>query len=305
MPRRRSGRARAARRRRCCAGRAASRPTVSTGTSESRRGERAVRATAEVMSAPEVVELPAVAGRDEHLAGVRAADGGDRARDGVGLVEDRGVALERRRPARVSSIRSSSPSRRATTASPSRKSATSTDGSPSSRSASSRAVGADGAEPVDVPRAVRGGDERLVGVPEPVAEPRDVAHRRLAVVGHHDDGVSLEKRVEPAGRAHEPADRLVAAREHGRGRVGPGRVRGVVVVGEVEEEEVEPVARHEPPADGSGVGVDRAGRAVPEREGRAGPLALEEVVEEEPLRAEHGAEERDGRRGAACGRGRR
>ena len=139
----------------------------------------------------------------------------------------------------------------------------------------------------------------------PVAEPRDVAHRRLAVVGHHDHGVPLEEGVEPAGGQHQPADRLVAARQHRRRLVRPGGVRRVVVVGEVEEEEVESVAGHEPAAHRGGVGVDRAGGAIPEREGRARALALEEVVEVEALGAEHASPGTGRSAGAGSGRGRR
>ena len=76
-----------------------------------------------------------------------------------------------------------------------------------------------------------------------IAEPRDVRDRRLAVIRHHDHGVALEELVQSARGAHETADGVVAAREHGGGGVRPGRMRGVVVVREVEEEEVEPVAR--------------------------------------------------------------
>jgi hypothetical protein len=49
-------------------------------------------------------------------------------------------------------------------------------------------------------------------------------------------------------RPHETADRVVAALEHGGRGVRPGRVGGVVVVREVEEEKVEAVAVDEPRA---------------------------------------------------------
>ena len=98
----------------------------------------------------------------------------------------------------------------------------------------------------------------------------------------------------PAARTRPPIASSQRSSTAVRG-VRPGRVGGVVVVREVEEEKVEAVAVDEPAPHGGRVGVDGAGGAVPERERRAGALALEEVVEEEPLRAEHGLEERDRR----------
>ena len=89
------------------------------------------------------------------------------------------------------------------------------------------------------------------------------------------------------------------------GRVRAGGVRGVVVVREVEEQEVEAVARHEPASDGGRVRVDRPRRPVAEGERRAGPLRAEEVVEVEALGAAHRVEERNGgsvQRAAAVGR---
>ena len=141
-------------------------------------------------------------------------------------------------------------------------------------------------------------------MPVPVAEPCDIADRRLPVVGHHDHGIPLEEGVEPAGSEDEPADRLVAAGQHGRRLVRARGMRGVVVVREVEEKEVEPVTGHEPAAHRSRVGVDRAGRTVAEGESRARTLALEEVVEVEALRAEHRPEERARSPGGASARDR-
>ena len=114
------------------------------------------------------------------------------------------------------------------------------------------------------------------------------------MVGHHHHGVPLEEVVEPAGRRDETADGRVAASEHLRRRVRARGMRRVVVVGEVEKQEVEPVARHEPAAGRRGVRVDRAARAVSERERRAGAVGPEEVVEVEPLGAVHGVEQRNG-----------
>ena len=66
----------------------------------------------------------------------------------------------------------------------------------------------------------------------------------------------------------------------------------VVVVGEVEDEEIEGVPGHEPPADGGRVRIDRAGRPVAPREGCAGAVRAEEVVEEEALGPANVAQER-------------
>ena len=85
-------------------------------------------------------------------------------------------------------------------------------------------------------------------------------------------------------------------------RVGAGRMRGVVVVGEVVDEQVEAVARDEPAADRGRVGVDRAERAVSHRHRRAGAVALVERVEEEALRPEDGGHAGD-RRQVAVRRG--
>ena len=236
-----------------------------------RRDEGAVRATAEVMPATEVRETPsppAPRRRPRPRSGT-----GPRRRPARRRRGGRGSRRHRRARTSRSLGRSAAPRPRAGRRSslrPGRARPRRT----ARRRAARRARGRRGgrADAVDVPGTVRGGDERLGHVAVPVAEPRDVAHRRLAVVGHHDHGVALEEGVEPAGRPHEPADRLVAARQHRRRLVGPGRVRRVVVVGEVEEEEVESVAGHEPAAHRGGVCVDRAGGAIPERE-RARPCA--------------------------------
>ena len=54
-----------------------------------------------------------------------------------------------------------------------------------------------------------------------LGERHGLAHVRLAVVGHDDDGVALEQRVDPAGRLGERADRVVAALQLVERRVGP------------------------------------------------------------------------------------
>ena len=85
-------------------------------------------------------------------------------------------------------------------------------------------------------RAVRGGDERAVD--DELRRPLDV---RLPVVGAEHDRVPLEELVRPARRVEERRDRRVRAAERLVRGVGPERVRGVVVVREVEDEQVEAV----------------------------------------------------------------
>ena len=111
---------------------------------------------------------------------------------------------------------------------------------------------------IHLPCTVRGGDDDLVGeADERQLELRCVLHCRLAVVGVKDHGVALEKLVGPAGSVEQRLDRCVGALE--RDVVGSQRsvhVRCVVEVGEVVDEEVEAVTRHEPAADGGGVCID-------------------------------------------------
>ena len=135
---------------------------------------------------------------------------------------------------------------------------------------------------VDHRSAVRGGDQ--------IAAASRRATRstlRLPVVGADDHRVALEKRVRPAGGRHQRRDGRVAAGERLVRGVGARRVRGVVVVGQVVDEKVEPVAGDEPAADPRRVCVDRAERTVPHRDRRPGPVALVERVEEEALRPVH------------------
>src|SRR5437879_6165085 len=82
----------------------------------------------------------------------------------------------------------------------------------------------------------------------------------------------------PAGRLDQPADGAVGALELLVRGVGPMLVRGVVVVGEVEDEAVEPVAGYEPATDRSGVAVHRSSRAPADGERGAGRIGLEQVV---------------------------
>ena len=95
--------------------------------------------------------------------------------------------------------------------------------------------------------------------------------RRLPVVGAEHDRVALEELVRAARRldaARRSRRRSARARVLGAGRAE--RVRRVVEVREVVDEEVEAVARDEPASDRRRVRVDRAGRAVAHGERRAG-----------------------------------
>jgi hypothetical protein len=101
------------------------------------------------------------------------------------------------------------------------------------------------------------------------------------VVGAHDDRIALEEAFEAARGLHEAPERPVGALERAERGVRPGDVGGVVVVREVEDEEVEAVARHEPGPDGGSVVVDRALEPRADGERRSRDVRLEEVEEEE------------------------
>ena len=85
-------------------------------------------------------------------------------------------------------------------------------------------------------------------------------HVRLAVIGHDDDGEPPPPLRRASAASASAADRVVAAAQRLERRVGPALLLGVVVVLEIEDEEVEGVARHEPAPDGRRVRVDRARR---------------------------------------------
>ena len=123
-------------------------------------------------------------------------------------------------------------------------------------------------QPVDLAGAV-GGADRDVGTLEAappeqaeigvgVLEPGRLLDPGLAVVGAEHHRVPLEERVGPAGDVHQRGDRLVGVGELAGGAFRAERVRRVVVVREVEDEEVEAVARDEPAADRGRVLVDRS-----------------------------------------------
>jgi hypothetical protein len=147
---------------------------------------------------------------------------------------------------------------------------------------------------VDHPGAIRGGHEL---VREDVLQARHLTHRRLTVVGAEDDRVSLEELVGAARGSDQRPDGFVTAGQRGVCRIRPLDVRGVVVVGEIEDGG----SRSRPWSRASGRPPlrrrrsSRASGAHGER--RAGHVRLEEVVEEEPARAvRRTGEEGDGRR---------
>jgi hypothetical protein len=113
-------------------------------------------------------------------------------------------------------------------------------------------------------------------------EPLD---RGLPVVGADDDRVALQEPVRSARRLEQARDGPVGALERRERAVRSRDVRGVVVVREVEDEEVEAVAGDEPAADGGRVVVDRALEPRADGEARPGPLRLEHVEEEEVARS--------------------
>ena len=120
-------------------------------------------------------------------------------------------------------------------------------------------------------------------------------HRGLAVIGHHDDRIAFEQAVDPTSGLGQRADGRIAALQLGESSVGAMLMRGVVVVGEIEDEKVESIPRHEPAGDRSRVGVDRACRTVAPGERCPGAIGAEEVVEEETFGPADVPEEREGR----------
>ena len=272
-------------------GRAPSSPPASTGTSESSASSEpcdppprwwlppassnSQPAAAETTTSPAFGHASAAAGAEQ--SGWSRIAGSPRAACG--------------RPGRTEP----EPSRRATTAPSSRNRTTSADGSPSSRSASVRGLGA--LDPADqVPRPIRREHERLRRVAEAIPEPRDLVHLRLAVVRDDEDRVAGEKLVEPARRCARGPDGLVAPGEHVRGGVRPRGMRGVVVVREVEQQEVEPVACHEP------IGRRPPGTRPPFRRRGCGTTGRRSCARSgrgcrRRTARRDGAEERDGRAG--------
>jgi hypothetical protein len=153
---------------------------------------------------------------------------------------------------------------------------------------------------IDHPRPVGGGHKDAVEPGEVRLERDHTLNGSLAVVRADDDGIALEKLVRPARGLDQRADGGVAAGERLPRPTGPEEVRGEVVVREVVDEQVEPVARHEPASDEAGVGVDRALGPGEDGHGRTGHLRLVEAVEEELPRSIRGAGEARDERQVRC-----
>ena len=200
-PRPRSGRGRAGRRRpRSTAsvrrarqrGRArANRPRRATRASH-RRGDGCRRGR----------RTPTPRGRDDDVSGVRAAEHRERAGDAVRLVEDRRIAVQLDSGVRVTQDQlGAAASRDSTPVLPEeddvrRPLPVEPLGEPAS---TRRGV----ARPVEVRRAIGRRHQRVLLMAERVADPRDVLHGGLPMVGHHDHRVPLEERVDPSGRLDE------------------------------------------------------------------------------------------------------
>ena len=159
--------------------------------------------------------------------------------------------------------------------------------------------GADG----DVRALLAATEEAEVGVGG--LERSGAVHLGLAVVRAEDHVVALEELLPAAGGIEQRADRAVCVAELRGGAFRAERVRGIVVVREVEEEEVEAVPGDEPAADGGSVGVDGPRGTLAYGERRTGLVGLEQVVEEEALGAERGARHAGQVAGARCARGSR
>ena len=146
--------------------------------------------------------------------------------------------------------------------------------------------------------AVRSGHGQL-GRASAGAEEREAVERgleshtavdvRLTVVGADEDRVALEELVGAAGGIEQGGDGAIGARERRLRAFGPLGVRGIVVVGQVVDEEVEAVPGHEPAADARRVVVHGAARAGANRERRAGHVRREHVEVVEAARAVHRA----------------
>ena len=183
-------------------------------------------AAAEMRAAREVDELPA-----------GAADTSTSPAFGL-----RSAASARARPSGTSSssATSSSPSRRTTTRPSSVKRTMPADGSRVETLRNPARI-----VRVDHGGAVRRGDEVVARV-----EARRLLDVRLPVVGADDHCVALEELV--AARRPRPSAPATAASLRASAScadVGPGGVRGEVVVRQVVDEEVEAVARHQPASD--------------------------------------------------------
>ena len=149
-------------------------------------------------------------------------------------------------------------------------------------------------EHVDAREATRraDGQVRPIGF-RPRREHAQVAERRLeaqailygglGVVGHDDDGVVLEKRVDASGDVHDALERPIGHGDRGHLRVGAAAVRVGVIVRQREEHEVEEVVLNEVRPDAAGVLVALAGHT--ERRSAARLAGREQIGVEELARA--------------------
>jgi hypothetical protein len=257
--------------------------------------ERPVRAAAQVVTAAEVRELPARGSGHEHLAGIGVRESPPRPLEPVRVIQESGVAVQL--PAVGGGREAELLARAARDRGPVLPEQGHLDGRDSVEPPSQGALVVAPAQPVHLPGPVGSRDEDPVDPGEGGLQARHALHGRLPVIAADDEGVPLEEGVQPAGGLYQRAERGVAASQCRVRRVRPFDVGGVVVVREVEEQEVEAVARHQPAADGRRVVVDRAGGAVQPSARRPRRVGLEEVVEEELPRGSHrAAEQRHARR---------
>ena len=255
--------------------------------------ERAVAPAAGVVAPAEVGELDSGRGGDDQVAGVRVGERGPRALERVRLDEDGRVpgrlpaAVGRGEP-KLAAVQSRhrlvvfpeqhdvTPRRRAAPPALPRSRGNRAAGRPCP--ARFEAVTASCARTA-VPRGGRASGRRR----RPGAAPRA---RRSSGRGRSRAARRSGRGTRPARRPPRAASRIAPVRVRERGVRGfrPGGVRGEVVVREVEDEEVEAVARDEPAPDHARVVVHGAARPCANGQRRAGHVRLEEVEVEEPAR---------------------
>src|SRR5919106_162028 len=227
-------------------------------------GEKgAVAASPEVVAPAEVGELPALRSGDEQLAGVRARERTPRPLEAVRVplrVEDGGVSFEVPGtvvPGREAELEALAPSDGLAVLAEEDNVGRGLVVEPQSELTQTRPAAR---KAVDHPGPVGGDgkDARSDSFGKGVLEAREPLDGRLPVVGADDHRVALEKVLEAAGGVHEAPERAVRTLERAERGSRPGDVGGVVVVGEVEDEEVEAVSRDEPGPHSACVVVDRA-----------------------------------------------
>ncbi len=148
-------------------------------------------------------------------------------------------------------------------------------------------------EAVDHSRPVRGGHSKIAAirsrpsrheqleVGERALEALDTADVGLSVIGADDQCVAVEELVHPPGGLDQPPERCIGTLERRPRILWSREMGGVVVVGKVVEEEIEPVAGDEPAPDRIGVRIDGSCSPRAHRKRRPGDVGLVEVEEEE------------------------